>query len=78
MSSSKTSLKPGDSVAWGTSQGKTEGKVTRKVTGTAKAGGHIAKASASELQYEVESSKTGKTAIHRPQALKKAGAGTKP
>lgn len=65
------SLKPGDHVTWNTSQGKTDGTVTRKVTGTAKAGGHTAKASASNPEYEVKSGKSGKTAIHKPGALKK-------
>ena len=72
-SSSSKSLKPGDHVSWNTSQGRTEGTVTRKVTGTAKAGGHTAKASASNPEYEVKSSKSGKTAIHKPGSLKKSG-----
>lgn len=61
----------GDKVQWETSQGITEGKVTRKVTGPAKAGGHVAKASPRSPQYEVKSSKSGKTAIHKGSALKK-------
>ncbi len=66
------SLKTGDSVKWDTPQGETKGKVVKKVTKTEKAGGHSAKASASEPQYRVRSSKTGKEAIHKPEALKKA------
>ncbi len=66
-------LNKGDKVEWNTPQGKTEGTVTRKVTGSAKAGGHTAKASAGEPQFEVKSAKTGRTAIHKPGALKKAG-----
>lgn len=64
-------LQPGDKVRWNTSQGPTEGTVQRKITGRGKAGGHTAKASAAEPQYEVKSSKSGKTAIHKPEALKK-------
>ncbi|MDQ2780611.1 MAG: DUF2945 domain-containing protein [Pseudomonadota bacterium] len=68
-------LKQGDEVTWNTSQGTTEGTITRKVTGTAyvkgDAGGHTAKASKAEPQYEVESAKTGKKAIHKPGALHK-------
>lgn len=63
-------LKKGDHVEWNTSQGKTAGTVTKKVTSTAKAGGHTAKASSGDPQYEVKSDKTGKTAIHKPDALK--------
>lgn len=69
-------ISTGDQVEWQTPQGPTHGTVTRKITGQAKAGGHVAKASASEPQYEVKSDKTGKTAIHKPAALtkpKKAG-----
>jgi hypothetical protein len=65
------SLSKGDKVQWETSQGRTEGTVTRKVTGTAKAGGHTAKASPSHPEYEVKSDRSGKTAIHKPEALKK-------
>ena len=61
----------GDKVQWQTSQGPTEGTVTRKVTGPAKAGGHVAKASPRDPQYEVKSSKSGKAAIHKASALKK-------
>lgn len=64
-------LSKGDKVQWQTSQGRAEGTVTRKVTGTARAGGHVAKASPSNPQYEVESSKSGKAAIHKGDALKK-------
>jgi len=66
-------LKAGDHVEWNTSQGKTHGVVTRKVTGTARAGGHTAHATPSAPEYEVKSDKSGKTAIHRPDALKKRG-----
>jgi hypothetical protein len=65
-------LSNGDKVQWETSQGRTEGTVTRKVTGEANAGGHVAKASPRNPQYEAESSKSGKTAIHKASALKKA------
>lgn len=66
-----TTVSKGDKVEWETSQGTTEGKVTRKVTSPAKAGGHVAKASPTSPQYEVKSSKSGKTAIHKASALKK-------
>ncbi|MBY4895402.1 DUF2945 domain-containing protein [Cupriavidus sp. AU9028] len=64
-------LSKGDKVKWNTSQGSTEGTVTRKVTGTARAGGHVAKASPDEPQYEVKSARSGKSAIHKEEALKK-------
>jgi hypothetical protein len=61
----------GDKVEWQTSQGRTEGTVTRKVTSAAKAGEHVAKATPDSPQYEVKSAKTGKPAIHKASALKK-------
>ena len=64
-------LKKGDKVRWDTSQGETHGTVIGKVTGTAKAGGHTAKASKDEPQYRVKSAKTGKEAIHHAAELKR-------
>ena len=66
-------LRPGDHVAWNTSQGKTRGVVKRKITGAAKVGRHVATASPDAPQYEVQSDKTDARAIHRPDALKKLG-----
>ncbi|RYF79234.1 MAG: DUF2945 domain-containing protein [Comamonadaceae bacterium] len=70
-----TPAKPhvGDTVHWSTSQGETSGKVVRKITRTARVQGHVAKASPAQPQYEVESAKTGKHAIHKAQALKRGG-----
>jgi hypothetical protein len=65
-------LHKGDEVTWDTPQGKTRGTVVAKVTRTAKAGGHTAKASASEPQYRVKSDTSGKEAIHKPAELRKA------
>ena len=65
-------LHKGDKVEWKTSQGKTEGKVVRKQTLPTKIKDHEVKASKSDPQYIVESSKTGKRAAHKPEALHKA------
>jgi hypothetical protein len=65
------SLKAGDKVKWDTPQGETHGKVVKKVTSTAKAGGHTAKATKDDPQYRVKSDKSGKEAIHKPDELKK-------
>lgn len=71
MAAQKT-FKAGDTVKWDAPQGETHGKVVRKETGTAKAGGHTAKASKAEPQYRVKSDKSGKEAIHRPEELRTA------
>lgn len=65
------SLKAGDKVKWNTPQGETHGTVVKKETGTAKAGGHTAKASKAEPEFRVKSAKSGKEAVHRPEALTK-------
>ncbi len=64
-------LKAGDHVTWETSQGETSGKVVKKETSTTKVGGHIAKATKDDPQYRVKSDKSGKEAVHKPDALKK-------
>ncbi len=64
-------LAKGDHVEWDTSQGKTKGKVVKKVTSTQKVKGHTAKATKDDPQYEVKTDKTKKTAIHKPDELKK-------
>ena len=64
-------LKKGDRVEWGTSQGKTQGKVEKKVTSETQIEGHTAKASKDDPQYVVKSEKTGKKAVHKPASLEK-------
>lgn len=66
-----TNLKKGDLVTWKTSQGKTEGKVVKKQTSDTKIKGHKVNASKAAPQIIVESSKSGKRAAHRPEALDK-------
>lgn len=63
--------KPGDEVKWGTPQGETQGAVERVVTSTTKAKRHTAKATKDHPQVLVKNSKSGKTAVHKPEELKK-------
>lgn len=65
-------LKKGDAVEWNTPQGPTHGSVTRKVTGQAHAGGHTAKATPQQPRYEVKSDPSGRKAVHKADALRKA------
>ena len=65
-------LKKGDKVEWDSSGGHSIGKVVSKVTGTAKVKGHTAKATKDNPEYKVKSDKSGKEAIHKASALKKA------
>jgi len=64
-------LKKGDDVTWKTHGTETEGTVTRKITDDTEAAGRTVKASDDEPQYEVESDKSGKKAVHKPEALGK-------
>jgi hypothetical protein len=64
--------KPGAKVKWQTSQGETTGTVEKTVTRTTKVKGHVAKATKDHPEVLVKSSKSGKTAVHKPNALKKA------
>ncbi|MBC6432239.1 DUF2945 domain-containing protein [Nostoc sp. HG1] len=64
-------FKKGDRVEWNTSQGKTTGKVVKKLTSPTDIKEHHIAASEDNPEYLVESDKTGKQAAHKPDALKK-------
>jgi hypothetical protein len=64
-------LKQGDKVSWGTSQGRTQGTVKRRLTAATKIKGHEVKASKENPEYLVASDKTGAEAAHKPGALTK-------
>ena len=61
----------GDHATWNSHGSKVEGTVTKKITEETEAGGRKVKASSDEPQYEVESDKSGNTAVHKPSALEK-------
>lgn len=72
----KKKLSAGDDVEW-KSHGKTvEGSVTRKVDRRTKAAGRTVAASKDDPQYEVESDKTGRTAVHKPESLRRKNGGS--
>ena len=64
------SLKPGDRVEWNTPQGKTRGKVKKKLTAPRKIKGHTVRATKKNPEYLVASEKSGKPAAHKPAQLK--------
>jgi hypothetical protein len=64
-------LSKGDHVTWKSHGGEAEGTVKRKITEDTEAGGRQVRASSEDPQYEVESEKSGGTAVHKPGALKK-------
>ncbi|MEM8532725.1 MAG: DUF2945 domain-containing protein [Chloroflexota bacterium] len=61
----------GDYVEWNTPQGKTRGKIKRKLTASIRIKGHYVNATEDEPQYLVESEKSGEEAAHQPEALQK-------
>jgi hypothetical protein len=62
-------IKKGDHVTWKSHGGEAEGTVKREITSETEAAGRKVKASKDEPQYEVESEKSGGTAVHKPGAL---------
>jgi hypothetical protein len=65
-------LEKGDHVEWNSHGSTAEGTVERKITEETEAAGRTVKASEDEPQFEVRSDKSGGTAVHKPDALKKA------
>ncbi len=66
-----TTFKSGDKVTWNSPQGEVHGTVEKKVTSETHVKGHTAKPDAAHPEYLVKSAKTGKEAVHKPDALKK-------
>ena len=63
----------GDRVEWDSHGGTAVGTVERKITERTEAGGRSVAASEDEPQYLVRSEKSGGTAVHKPDALRRAG-----
>jgi Hypervirulence associated proteins TUDOR domain len=59
----------GDSVTWNSHGSTAEGTVERKITKDTEASGRTVRASEDEPQYEVRSEKSGRTAVHKPDAV---------
>ncbi|KUN82221.1 hypothetical protein AQJ66_22655 [Streptomyces bungoensis] len=64
-------LKKGDKVAWKSHGSQAEGEVEKKITKRTEAAGRTVDASRDEPQYEVRSETSGRSAVHKPSALKK-------
>ncbi|MFF3256282.1 DUF2945 domain-containing protein [Actinacidiphila glaucinigra] len=70
---SERNLGRGDEVSWKSHGQKVTGKVKKKITKRTRAAGRTVDASSEEPQYEVESDKSGRSAVHKPGALGKEG-----
>ncbi|WP_411104328.1 DUF2945 domain-containing protein [Streptomyces sp. cmx-4-9] len=66
-------MRRGDEVTWKSHGQTVKGKVKKKITGRTQAAGRTVAASDEEPQYEVESEASGRSAVHKPDALRKKG-----
>lgn len=66
-----TKFKVGDDVRWNYEGGTTTGKIIKIHTENFRFKGYMRHCSEEEPQYEIESHKTGSTAVHKGSALKK-------
>jgi hypothetical protein len=64
-------FKKGDRVEWDSHGGTAIGTVEKKITERTEAGGRTVDASPEEPQYLVKSEKSGGTAVHKPDALRR-------
>ena len=60
----------GDKVEWKTHGTTTSGEVEEKITEDTEAAGRTVRASEDDPQYRVVSDKSGKDAVHKPDALR--------
>ncbi|MDF9816156.1 DUF2945 domain-containing protein [Streptomyces sp. SPB162] len=68
-------LDKGDQVSWSSHGQAVPGKVKKKITGRDEVAGRTVDASKDEPQYEVESDKSGRNAVDKPQSLRKKSGG---
>jgi hypothetical protein len=71
-------LRRGDPVSWNTSQGRTRGRVVRKLVTPTAIDDYQVHASRARPQFLVRSDKTGEEAAHLPSALRRLSTRTHP
>ncbi|MFC6062587.1 DUF2945 domain-containing protein [Streptomyces ochraceiscleroticus] len=70
---SKDDLNKGDKVTWKSHGSEAVGEVEKKITKRTEEAGRTVDASPDDPQYKVRSEKSGGSAVHKPDALKKKG-----
>jgi hypothetical protein len=65
-------LKKGDKVQWRSHGNTVTGTVQEKITSDTESAGRSVRASKDEPQYRVRSDKSGRDAVHKPDALRRA------
>lgn len=68
---SEKQFKKGDEVEWSSHGNTTHGTVEEKITKDTTAAKRTVRASPDDPQYRVRSDKSGKDAVHQPDALSK-------
>ena len=66
-------FRKGDKVEWNSHGSTAEGVVEKKITSRTEEAGRTVDASPEEPQYLVRSDKSGGTAVHKPDALRRRG-----
>jgi len=72
MSRMSKDLRKGDKVTWRSHGSTVIGTVEEKITSDTEAAGRSVRASDDEPQYRVRSDKSGRDAVHKPDALRRA------
>lgn len=78
MSKGDETFQPGDEVSWHTHGTTTHGTVEKQITADTEAAGRSVRASVDEPQYLVRSDRSGRTAVHKPDALDRDPSGRRP
>ncbi|MCD0485425.1 DUF2945 domain-containing protein [Streptacidiphilus sp. ASG 303] len=71
MSQKDRKPRPGDEVSWKSHGSEAVGRVEKEITSRSEEAGRTVDASPEDPQYLVRSDKSGRTAVHRPDALRK-------
>jgi DUF2945 family protein len=69
MTKAEEAPKKGDEVTWQSHGQTVPGTVVQKITKRTSAAGRTVDASPDEPQFKVKSDKTGREAVHKPEAL---------
>ena len=69
MADDEKDLTKGDKVTWNSHGQTVHGTVEGKITARTEAAGRTVAASKDNPQYKVKSDKTGREAVHKPEAL---------
>jgi hypothetical protein len=69
MADDEKDLTKGDKVTWNSHGQTVHGTVEGKITSRTEAAGRTVDASKDDPQYKVKSDKTGREAVHKPEAL---------